>query len=145
MKIALWVARRHRPFAIVEDKELVDIFTDLNNKVEVPSRFTVSRDVKEIFLMSRLKVSEILKVCDVICVVICSDPTNNNRLITESYTSAPTAGHFQMSSLSSASPSTGPKMDTSNPQSSISSSMCACLFRFFVTILIFQIHIRQSI
>jgi hypothetical protein len=145
MKIALWVARHHRPFAIVEDKELVDIFTDLNNKVEVPSRFTVSRDVKEIFLMSRLKVSEILKVCDVIRIVICSDPTNNNRLITESYTSAPTAGHLQMSSLSSASPSTGPKMDTSNPRSSISSSMCACLFRFFVTILIFQIHIRQSI
>ena len=145
MKIALWVARRHRPFAIVKDNELVDIFTDLNNKVEVPSRFTVSRDVKEIFLMSRLKVSKILKVCDVIHFIICSDPTNNNRLITESYTSVPTAGHLQMSTLSSASLSTGPKMDTSNPQSSILSSMCACLFRFFVTILIFQIHIRQSI
>jgi hypothetical protein len=63
MKIALWVSRRHRPFAIVEDDELVDIFTDLNNKVEVPSRFTVSRDVKEIFAMSRVKVSEMLKAC----------------------------------------------------------------------------------
>jgi hypothetical protein len=62
MKIALWIARRHRPFAIIEDDELVDIFTDLNNKVEVPSRFTVSRDVKEIFSMSRLRVSEMLKV-----------------------------------------------------------------------------------
>jgi hypothetical protein len=62
MKLALWVARRHWPFAIVEDEELVDIFTDLNNKVEVPSRFTVSRDVKEIFTMSRVKVSEMLKV-----------------------------------------------------------------------------------
>lgn len=62
MKVALWVARRHQPFAIVEDDELVDIFTDLNNRVEVPSRFTVSRDVKEIFTMSRLKVSDILKV-----------------------------------------------------------------------------------
>lgn len=62
MKLALWVARRHRPFAIVEDDELVDIFTDLNNKVEVPSWFTVSRDVKEIFAMSRLRVSDILKV-----------------------------------------------------------------------------------
>jgi hypothetical protein len=63
MKIAIWVARRHRPFAIVEDDELVDIFMDLNNKVEVPSRFTVSRDVKEIFEMSRKKVADILKVC----------------------------------------------------------------------------------
>ena len=62
MKLALWVARCHRPFAIVKDEELVDIFTDLNNKVEVPSRFTVSRDVKEIFAISRVKVSEILKV-----------------------------------------------------------------------------------
>ena len=30
-----------RPFAIVEDEELVDIFRDLNNKVEVLSRWTV--------------------------------------------------------------------------------------------------------
>ena len=65
MKLAIWVARRHRPFTIVEDEELVDIFTDLNNKVEVPSRFTVSRDVKEIFNMSCVKVAEILKVCAV--------------------------------------------------------------------------------
>jgi hypothetical protein len=62
MKIALWVARRHRHFAIVEDDELIEMFMDLNNKVEVPSRFTVSRDVKEIFELSRKKVTEILKV-----------------------------------------------------------------------------------
>jgi hypothetical protein len=42
MKIAIWIARRHRPFSITEDDELIDIFMDLNNKVEVPSRFTVS-------------------------------------------------------------------------------------------------------
>jgi hypothetical protein len=63
MKLAIWVARHHRPFAIVEDDELIDIFMDLNNKVEVPSRFTVSRDVKEIFDMSQVKVAAILKVC----------------------------------------------------------------------------------
>ena len=62
MKIALWVVRRNRPFAIVEDPELLDIFTDLNNKVVTPSRYTVSRDVKEIFQISRVKVAEILKV-----------------------------------------------------------------------------------
>jgi len=62
MKIALWVARRNRPFAIVEDSELLDIFYDLNSKVVTPSRYTVSRDVKEIFQMSRIKVAEILKV-----------------------------------------------------------------------------------
>lgn len=62
MKLALWVARRHRPFTIVEDAELVEIFKDLNNKVEVPSRFTVSRDVKEMFEMSRKQVATMLKV-----------------------------------------------------------------------------------
>jgi len=62
LKLALWVSRRHQPFAIVEDEELIDIFIDLNNKVEVPSRSTVSRDVKEIFHISWVKVSEILQV-----------------------------------------------------------------------------------
>jgi len=62
MKIVLWVARRHRPFAIVEDDELIDIFMDLNSKVEVPLQFTLSRDVKETFELSRIKVAEILKV-----------------------------------------------------------------------------------
>jgi hypothetical protein len=97
MELVLWVACCHQSFAIVEDDELVDIFVDLNNKVEVPSRITVSRDVKEIFSMSRLKISEILKVCDVIHFTIFS---NLARLIPESYTSALTAGHHQMSSHS---------------------------------------------
>jgi hypothetical protein len=62
MKLALWIARRHRPFAIVEDNELLDIFKDLNNKVDVPSRHTVSRDIQEIFDISRMQVAKILKV-----------------------------------------------------------------------------------
>lgn len=61
MKLALWVSRRHRPFAIVEDPELVDIFMDLNNKVEVPSHVTISRDVKEIFYISRKNLAVILQ------------------------------------------------------------------------------------
>jgi hypothetical protein len=48
VKLALWVARHHRPFSIVEDEELINIFMDLNNKVEVLSCVTVSHDVKEI-------------------------------------------------------------------------------------------------
>ena len=62
MKIALWIARRHRPFSIIEDPELINILVDLNSKVVTPSRYTVSRDVKEIFQMSRSKVLQILKV-----------------------------------------------------------------------------------
>jgi hypothetical protein len=63
MKIAFWIARRHQPFSIIEDPELIDILKDLNSKVVTPSQYTVSRDVKEIFQMSRSKVLLILKVC----------------------------------------------------------------------------------
>ena len=62
MKIALWIARRARPFSIVEDPELLDIFHDLNAKCVTSSRHTVSRDIKEIFAVSREKVGEILRV-----------------------------------------------------------------------------------
>jgi hypothetical protein len=37
MKLALWVAHQHQPFSIIKDDKLVEIFTDLNNKVEVLS------------------------------------------------------------------------------------------------------------
>jgi hypothetical protein len=106
MKLAIWVARRHRPFAIVEDDELIDIFMDLNNKVEVPSRFTVSRDVKEIFDMSRVKVAAILKVrvlafhFDLALISL--------RHIRGSFISVPTVGHRLMSSHLLVSLSTGP-------------------------------------
>lgn len=61
MKIALWVSRRHRPFRIVEDPELLDIFHDLNSRVITPSATTVSRDIKEIFLLSRKVVAKRLQ------------------------------------------------------------------------------------
>jgi hypothetical protein len=62
MQIALWVARHHHPFSIVQDEELLDIFHDLNSQCVTPSRVTVSRDVKEIFKLSRAKVAAILQV-----------------------------------------------------------------------------------
>jgi hypothetical protein len=72
VKLALWVARRHRPFSIIEDEELIDIFMDLNNRVEVPSHVTVSCDVKEIFQISRVKVVEILQVSEMSCCALIS-------------------------------------------------------------------------
>ncbi|EIW51400.1 uncharacterized protein TRAVEDRAFT_137466, partial [Trametes versicolor FP-101664 SS1] len=44
--LALWCARRHRPYAIVEDLELQSIFRMLYAKVKIPSRSTVSRDIQ---------------------------------------------------------------------------------------------------
>jgi hypothetical protein len=63
IKLALWAVQCHRPFAIIADPEFIEILTDLNNKIIVPSPSTLSRDVKEIFSMSRLKVASILQVC----------------------------------------------------------------------------------
>lgn len=60
---AIWIARRHRPFLIAEDPELQDMFQMLCSKVDLPSRMTVSRDIKEIFSISRGTVASLLKVC----------------------------------------------------------------------------------
>jgi hypothetical protein len=70
VKIALWVARHHHPFSIVQDEELLDIFRDLNHKCITPSQVTVSRDVQEIFKMSQVKVANILQVCSCTTYVI---------------------------------------------------------------------------
>jgi len=62
MKIALWVSKSNCPFAIVKDEDLLDIFTDLNPNCITPMRRTVSRDVKEIFVISRKQVGALLRV-----------------------------------------------------------------------------------
>ena len=62
MKVAIWVSRRNRPFAIIEDPELLEIFCDLNSKVETPSRQTVSRDIKQMFDISQKQVAKMLQV-----------------------------------------------------------------------------------
>ncbi|KIJ42622.1 hypothetical protein M422DRAFT_147370, partial [Sphaerobolus stellatus SS14] len=58
--LALWVARRHRPFKIVEDPELIEIFKMLYSKVMTPSRFMVARDVDEIFTTTKAHVKQYL-------------------------------------------------------------------------------------
>lgn len=69
MKIALWIANRHRPFSIVEDTELLEIFKDLSPTCESPTCHTSSRDVKEIFSLSRGEVGVMLQVRSVfLCV-----------------------------------------------------------------------------
>lgn len=60
--LALWVSRHHRPFAIIEDKELQDIFRMLYARVDIPSRKTLSRDVNETFAMAKVHVAQVLKV-----------------------------------------------------------------------------------
>lgn len=61
--LAMWCARRHRPFLIVQDDELQEIFRMLYSRVDIPSRFTISRDVREMFELSKANVIKVLTVC----------------------------------------------------------------------------------
>jgi hypothetical protein len=58
----LWVTQYHRPFVIVEDPPLQRMFKMLYAKVEIPSASTVSRDVKQAFLIAQKHVGKILQV-----------------------------------------------------------------------------------
>ncbi|TDL14852.1 hypothetical protein BD410DRAFT_699758, partial [Rickenella mellea] len=60
--ITIWVARRHRPYAIVEDPELIQLFQMLYLKVEIPSRMTVSRDVREVYEITKQSIVQMLAV-----------------------------------------------------------------------------------
>lgn len=62
VKMSLWVSRRHRPFVIVEDPELLDIFKSLNPACVTPKRNTVSRDMREIHEMTKESVIKFLAV-----------------------------------------------------------------------------------
>ena len=60
--VSLWVMQCHRPFAIIEDPPLLRMLRMLYAKVDVPSATTVSRDVKEIFRISKVNVGKFLQV-----------------------------------------------------------------------------------
>ncbi|KAF8592629.1 hypothetical protein K439DRAFT_1323437 [Ramaria rubella] len=47
--LTIWVAWHHRPYAIVQDAELLEILHMLYRPVEIPSACTLSRDVQEVF------------------------------------------------------------------------------------------------
>ena len=61
--LAMWCARRHRPFAIVDDPEFRELLGMLYARVQIPSRHTVSRDVQTIMDDTRARVLQHFKVC----------------------------------------------------------------------------------
>ncbi|KAJ3511644.1 hypothetical protein NMY22_g15587 [Coprinellus aureogranulatus] len=64
VRIVLWVARRSRPYSIIKDEELQDIFRDLHANCESPSRHTLSRDVIEVHGLTKEAVVEMLVTID---------------------------------------------------------------------------------
>ena len=63
VNIAIWAAHCHWPFNIFEDPEFIEILMSLNNKVSIPSWFTVSHDIQTIFETTKANVIAMLQVC----------------------------------------------------------------------------------
>lgn len=59
--MAKWIFHNHRPFSIVQDEELLEMLRMLYAKVDIPSPNTISRDVREIFALTRKQVRVILQ------------------------------------------------------------------------------------
>ena len=63
-RLVIWIARRRRPFAIVADQELLDIFADLHAPCKTPSQSTISRDIKDAHALVRATVIKKLAAVD---------------------------------------------------------------------------------
>ncbi|KAE9395055.1 hypothetical protein BT96DRAFT_769354, partial [Gymnopus androsaceus JB14] len=55
-----WCACKSRPMIIVEDEPFVKILQMLNAHVAIPSRFTMLRDIKAIFIIAQKNVIKFL-------------------------------------------------------------------------------------
>ena len=53
--LAIWCARRHRPFSVVEDPEFREVVRMLYGRAEIPSRISVSRDIQHLLEYSRVR------------------------------------------------------------------------------------------
>jgi hypothetical protein len=58
----IWVTKCQRPFLIIKDEPLQEMFKMLYAKVEPPSASTVSRDVQEIHTITQKNVAKVLQV-----------------------------------------------------------------------------------
>ena len=71
--LAKWVSHHFHPFLIIEDPELITIFWMLYGHVQIPSASTVSHDIKEIFVMSKICMKNLLQVC-CLHLAVCTEP-----------------------------------------------------------------------
>ena len=67
--LAKWTVQCFRPFVIVEDPELIEIFQMLFARIQIPSANTVSSDVREIFAVAQSSVKKLLQVSCVFLIV----------------------------------------------------------------------------
>ena len=60
VKLLKWITCKHRPDTIIEDKDLIDVFTYLNPDATPPSRSTLWRDIKDAYRMTRTELKKLL-------------------------------------------------------------------------------------
>ena len=61
-EIVRWVAESTRPFSIVDDRGFQSLMKTGRPEYYIPSRWTVSRDVKLVFARTRQRIAKMLKV-----------------------------------------------------------------------------------
>ncbi|KAF6756548.1 hypothetical protein DFP72DRAFT_772797, partial [Ephemerocybe angulata] len=62
VKCVIWIAKKRRPYIIIEDDELCEIFHGLNPDCVDIGRMTVSRDMIEIHALSKVHIAQMLQV-----------------------------------------------------------------------------------
>ena len=62
VEIAKWVAESQRPFSIVEDAGFKNLMKTGRPDYYIPSRYTVARDVKQVFKKTRIRIAKMLQV-----------------------------------------------------------------------------------
>lgn len=92
----LWIVRRHRPFSIVEDAELIEIFQMFCGHVVIPSARTISRDIQEIFQMTKENVARFLQVSSTFITINKPLSLKSYSLIQERFILGWMAGHLQI-------------------------------------------------
>jgi len=63
-KFVRWVAESNRPFQIVNDRGFRSLMKTGRPEYHIPSAETLSRDVKNVFVRVRERISKMLRVSD---------------------------------------------------------------------------------
>lgn len=68
--LAIWITRRRRPFKLVEDPEFITYSKMLNARVMIPSRASLTRDIKSLHRLTTTKIIQRLKVRDMMLLTL---------------------------------------------------------------------------
>lgn len=61
-EMAKWVCESNRPFAIVEDAGFRLLMKTGRPLYQIPSRYTIGRDIRKVFVFARKKIANLYKV-----------------------------------------------------------------------------------